>query len=472
MTRHTFRRAARTHLAIAASALGLVATAHAAVGAKIGLQAWDPSHPDQERMVVPYDHPSAVSDAVMQAWNDARAPLCALMRAELGHSNRFASGVTLYNIDCRLQAAAQFTVRQLSANQLEVAFGLARNTLIASATTPTILTKGYDPRASLDFDFDVRVAVSIQPNAAKTIEVTQISSGVSRTHLDSQNLTADVLKAGNSLLAFVSGTDMKQMAEGLLNRINTESQRAADGRPLGVSMRDQANALLAPVNQALAVPLTHVQAGAWFHNGKIVLAFAPRNLPAPSMTGAIEGVIHWPASVNSNGGCESFRINARVQTGPSPITGPALTFGAAPLAWVGSYAPVGQPYRDVDRLACRYRISGLPAAVASQLVPALPQMSVVGQHAVSGSGSMTAPVSFASLRPEGWTEAYVTPAPTATHRDFVALVQTINPHIGLLQKPTLQPTPLTMAGGSTQAALPINLRPALNPAMTTPAGPR
>lgn len=433
-------RRTATAIAVLAFAAGSV---DAAVGAKIAFQSWNPAHPEQERMVIPYDSASGVSDAVIAAWNEARELLCDQIRTELGKSDRFEKGVTFYKIDCRLQPAVQFSVRQRGPNELEFRASLKRNLLIASATTPTFLNKDFDPRVSLDFDVDLSVSVALQPSTAQTFKISGIYAGFSGTKFDSQNWTADVLKATSSAFAFLTGIDFKRMAESTLNGVNTATPPPRGLRPTK-AMAAIANDLLAPVNAALQVPANYVQIGAWFHHDKIVLAFAPRNLPAPVLAGSAEGTIRWPAGLLADAGCQGFLVASQVQVAPSPITGPDLGFGSAPMRSFGSYAAPGQPVLNGERMECRYRLSGLPAMYANRLVAATPRLVVPSARPVSTSASVDAPVSIASLRVDGWSGSLVPPA-DASGRDFLAVVQTINPSVPIAQRPAIaQPQPTAL----------------------------
>ena len=59
-------------LALLTGAIG----AHAATGARVLLQAWNPLTPDQQNVVTLVDQPSLISDSLQDAWTRARPRIC------------------------------------------------------------------------------------------------------------------------------------------------------------------------------------------------------------------------------------------------------------------------------------------------------------------------------------------------------------------------------------------------------------
>jgi hypothetical protein len=429
-------------IASAFVAAALAAPAHADVGVKMGLHYFDPSQPVADRLVVPVDSPNAISDAVARAWSVARPLLCAAIESELGRPDRFSRGVTLYGIQCRLQAVPVMSVRQIGPNALEVALSLKRNVLVASATTPTVVGSYGDPRASVDFDVDLRLAVAIGTEPARTLKVLGIHAGFSNTRIDSQNLVADLGLALNNAVAFLTGVSFKAVAEAALNGTSTASVNVRPGVTAGQALTDAANQFLAPVNRALTVPAGFARVGTWLHGGKLVLAFGPGSVPAPALIGSMDGVIRWPSSLVAESGCASFSIRTRAQALPSAITGPDLRLAGATLQDFGMFVPIGSPVVNGATAECRYRVTGLPVGYANLVIEAAPRLARTGSSGASTSGSVNTGFQLATLKADGWSGDWVVPNFHVAGRNYVATMAYVAPVAPTALRPTLAAPPV------------------------------
>jgi len=434
-------------------------TVHAAVGAKIGLQNWDPAHPDKEHVAVAYDNATEISDAVIKAWELTRNQFHDLVVSELGAPDRLKKGVTLYDIDLRLQPSSDFTAKQTGPNKLEFTYVIRHNTLIATSTTPDIamgagVGQYADPRVSVDFDVVLQLGVELQPATDKTLVITGIKAHIENTKVDSQNAAADILKALNGISDYFGGPNFIAKAERLLNGISVGAMNTQPGQPQN-SFIVKANAMLAPVNKAFSIPGQYIKVGAWYHKNKVVLAFSPRNIPQPQATGAIEGHVRWPNSWVAKQGCSSFNVKSRVQIAPSLITGPDFTLGNGPIKEYGQFIPVGNPTLSGNNYECQYRLSGVPIQYGNALAATSTGFIDPSQKPVSTSASVNSPFQLTSLKQDGWTEQYVVPPANATNRDYLVVGLTVRPHVQYMEKVILKPKTAENVMNSRMSAAPV-----------------
>ncbi len=435
--RQTVLAATRSWAPFALAAIALLTgSANAAVGAKVGLQVWDPARPQDEHVKVVYDNNSAVSDAVIKAWRQARAPLCGFIKTYLGQSNAFGAGITLYDINCELKESQEFSAREAGRNTMEFTYAVRGNSIAATSTTPDIPVVGFgagkyaDPRAGVTFDFVVKLAVAVQPGGDDTLRITEIHAHLENAHADALNFPARVVKGFNDAWAALSGTDFKARVEARLNAVSTNGG-------LGASLVGLANAEMAPVNAALKPASDLVKVGAWFDRGQVVLAFGPRSVPAPRAIGAVTGRVRWPTAWTANRGCASFRIVSRVQTGPSAVVSARFDLGSAPMQEFGQVITTGVPVQIGDQYECAYRLEGLPVMYANMLVGGAADLTIPGVKSADASGSVFAPITLAGLRKQGWSDPYIVPPMATANRDWVVESTHINPHLPLMETKTL-----------------------------------
>jgi hypothetical protein len=445
-------RGVRSRLMFGALAI-FIGNAQAAAGLKVGLQIWNPASPDSEHVEVLVDSPTVISDAVSEAWNLAQKPLCKLIQKELGLGDRLAPGVTLRDIDCKLRPSTEFTAKQLGPNVVEFTYAVRGNTIIATSTTPSTSVLGVtvgagsyaDPRVSLDFDFVLRLGVALQPEPNATLKISEVHAGIENTKVDSQNVAADIYKHLLDAWASIGKTNFIAQVESELDHISTSTQtiRNKDGSvsTYGTAFKDIANANLSPVNNAISVPNNYIKIGAWVDHGKVVLAFAPRNVPIPPLTGVINGHIRWPAGWSAAKGCDSFALTSQVQVAPSAIVGPTFQLDKAPLQNFGQFAAVGAPIQNGATNECQYRIAGVPAIYANKLVAGPVGVNMPGQKSSSVAASILTGFSMPVLRKDGWNEDYVVPSLNAANRDFVVEGVNVKGVGRIVERPSLEVRP-------------------------------
>jgi len=241
------------------------------------------------------------------------------------------------------------------------------------------------------------LTLAVQPNADQTLRIDKAQFRLSDATLDSHNLTGDLLKwVAEDLSPYFKGPDFRRLAES-----------AIDG--IGIDVTGRFNAALAPVNARLRTPSGLVRVGVWGKPDAIVIAFGPREIAPPS-GGGMWGALRWNRStVLAPGSCESFRIDASVQTGPAPLRDPG-----------GYYEPREAPRRSVGSFQllpssaageCRYRLSGLAAGWPNALAP----RSSIGAGKSAGNSVHS---THYTLVGDGWDGRTVVPQPNA-ERNYV-----------------------------------------------------
>jgi hypothetical protein len=320
---------------------GGMSAAHAVVGARVIVQQWKPTAPDVQTTTATED-PSAVSDAVQAAWNEARPRICNALYLAMGKGGA-AAGQTLHDIVCVLDEHATLEVARSGPAALSAQLAIS-GYVETSSTTPTIVDGAVDPRFSVALTARLLLAISVQPTRDQTLRIDQAQFKLSNATLDSHNLSGDLLKfVGEDLSPYFGGPNYKRLAEGAIDSI-------------GVDLTALFNRALAPVNAKLRGPSDMVRLGVWGRPDAITVAFGPREL-VPPLGGTMFGVMRWDSSKMPAGTCEKLRIDATVQTGPAPLRDPGGYYepGDAPRRGVGSF----QRLPSTAGADCRYRLSGI-----------------------------------------------------------------------------------------------------------------
>jgi hypothetical protein len=372
------------------------APAHAAVGARVLLQEWSPYNPSKQPVRTVADDPSVVSDSVQKAWSEARPRICTALVNAMGMGGA-AAGQTLHDISCILDESVVLNVATTGPTALSATLAVS-GYVEASSTTPTIIDRIADPRFSVALTGRVLLAISVQPNRDQALRVDKAQFRLSDATIDSHNLTGDLLKfVAEDLSPYFHGPNYRQLAEG-----------AIDG--IGIDLAGRFNAALAPVNAKLRGPSGAVRVAVWGKPDAIIVAFGPREL-TPTLGGTMFGALRWDTSkILAPGSCESFRIDATVQTGPAPLRDPGGYYepGDAPRKNVGSF----QALPSMAGGECLYRLSGIASGWPNSLSP----RSTIG--ASKSAGNSIHSVHYA-LVGDGWDGRMVVPQPNAERNYLV-----------------------------------------------------
>ncbi|HUL68597.1 MAG TPA: hypothetical protein VLW55_28665 [Burkholderiaceae bacterium] len=370
------------------------AAAHAAVGARVLLQEWTPTAPGEQRVRVLANDPSVMSDAVQRAWAEARPRICTALRNAMGKGGA-AKGQTLYDITCKLDESATFTVASAGPNALSAALAIS-GYVEATSTTPTPLGGDVDPRFSVALTARVLLALSVQPSNDQTLRIDKAQFRLSDATLDSHNLTGDLLKfVAEDLSPFFKGPNYRRLAESAIDSI-------------GIDLTRRFNGALAPVNALLHGPSGAVRVAVWGKPDAVVIAFGPREF-VPQLGGTMSGALRADSTkIVAAGICESFHIDASVQTGPAPLRDPSGYYepGDAPRRKLGSFQAV--PMADGE---CRYRLDGMAVGWPNSLATS----STINANKTAGNSVHS---THYTLVGDGWDGHTAVPQP-AIERNYV-----------------------------------------------------
>ncbi len=368
------------------------------VGVRVLAQEWDPRKPEAQTVRTLVDEPDIVSRALAEGWRNARDPICARLKAELGKPG-IAKGQSLYNIDCRLAKDANFTVESASANVLHARLALPGSSVTATSTVPDPLPRSLDPRFSLTLDATLTVTLQVQPDPNNTLRATQIRLALAGARIDSHNASGDAIKfVVDDLIPFFGGPNFLRMAEKAVNDVSQD-------------VAPKFNTAMAPVNGRLRGPSELVRIGVWGRPSRITVAFAPREVTPPG-GGTVTGAVRWDPAQYRPKDCASFQLPATVQTGPAPLLNPDnhAVVGVAPTRKVGTatLTPAG------DR-ECSFTITGLPQGWPAHIEPQVDGVSRVQ------TGGNTFFKRVVALVPDGWSGAVVA---SIAQRDYKIAEQT------------------------------------------------
>lgn len=367
--------------------------ASADTGARVFLQQWDPAHPQRQDFHEVYRSPTIVSEELQAAWAEARPRICDNITADLAAPGR-AAGETLSDVTCLLGEQADSRVDAGGALGSRFATHLAIDGYIeATTTTPLPLGAAFDPRFSIAVNGDLVLGLSFQDDPVHPLRLDSVHFDLDGVEIDSHDFSGDVAKwaAGRMLPYFEQGAG-KEMIEGVINA-SLEKHR------------DLFVAALQEMNSLLRAPPGYVRAGVRITPDSVDLAFMPAPVPVPN-GGMMNGTIRWdPASYSPADGCDSFDIQALVQTGPAPMFSgeppPTRRIGALNIHPDGSSA-------------CRFQLIGLAQGWPNQLTA---RVEGAGR---SGSNSMGIGWTY-EMRADGWPGHEIVPAPVANDRDYAVI---------------------------------------------------
>jgi len=370
------------------------ASAQAAIGARVLLQEWSPYDPGKQPVRTVADDPRVVSDALQKAWSEARPRICATLVSAMGKGGA-AAGQTLHDITCRLDERVVLGVASAGPNALSATLAVS-GYVEASSTTPTIIDRDADPRFSVALTARVLLAISVQPNPDQTLRIDKAQFRLSDATLDSHNLSGDLLKfVAEDLSPYFHGPNYRRLAEA-----------AIDATAIDLAARF--NSALTPVNAALRGPSGAVRIAVWGKPDAIVIAFGPREV-APQVGATMFGAMRWDTTKMPPGTCESFRIDASVQTGPAPLRDPSGYYepGDAPRRSLGSF----QAQQSTAGGECRYRLSGIAVGWPNSL------KTTSTIDAGKSTGNSLHATHYA-LVPDGWDGRTVVAQPSS-ERNYV-----------------------------------------------------
>jgi hypothetical protein len=94
-----------------------------------------------------------------------------------------------------------------ASDEITLIMSLPQNRVTAAFTTPDLVPRVLDPRATVTFDLEARTSVRLPVNTASQIGLGSTTTRVSNVHVEPLNATADVAKIANDVVAFFTGVD-------------------------------------------------------------------------------------------------------------------------------------------------------------------------------------------------------------------------------------------------------------------------
>jgi hypothetical protein len=151
---------------------------------------------------VALNNASFFQTAAQQQWSSLRPKIEQTMKKELGKGNRFAKGVTFYNL--KINLAKNITDVRIASGgngKVIVSFRLNGNYLKATSTTPGPLGKWADPTFEVRFNVIVSIDVAL-PGKDLRFKAGKATAQISNIRVDSQGVVADAIKLFNNIANF------------------------------------------------------------------------------------------------------------------------------------------------------------------------------------------------------------------------------------------------------------------------------
>ncbi|HEY5081739.1 MAG TPA: trypsin-like serine protease [Bauldia sp.] len=422
------------------------------LGLKFGVQPWTPVT-DDDAVHFLVDSPTFLSDGMNLAWNLFSDELRQKIVDKLLTPDMLMKGVTLYDVDVRLNQPT-FSFANLKGGSqpgepfyADLSVTLNDEGVTLTSTTPDFipdidLTKitsllltpfgrtfsevkivpdahGIgsfgDPRCSADFDATVHLKVKFEniPGAALSSDQLDASSppviDFTRFHFDSNNAVCDIPVGLASLL------DLKPFIEALVT--NPPANGGLVEGPLNDAVRKaiagfikDANATLAPLqNKYPEINLLLAQAWIVPEPGgqQIVLDLSPSpRLPDPTAgLGRLSGTITaaTPVGLQSQAGtvhCEQLPVTVARKWGPRKMVGPSGTLGDEDYEALSVKPGCSEGQLEPGQTG-HYTITGLSAL--------FPQTIIFGTAGAGCNGPEAGVKQGIDVRAAGWTEGKMRP---------------------------------------------------------------
>lgn len=400
------------------SVIGTARPAAAQSGLEVLKEDWNAAKETVESSRA-FSDPDLFGSAVAAGWRAAQPDLNKAVEQQMGEVNKkLPDGVSLYEVHSTLGAEPKVTARQ-DGNAVRVSISVPRNLLIAKSTTPTVLGSYADPKISVDYDLTLDVVIAI-PSQTQPLRVTEMKAVVSNVNLDSQNFSADVLKAVGSVIDFFGGPDFRSILEKKIADRSTKGMQVFIDQNLGpvnTVLTDLSKQGFTVLNVLNSLQAQNTRKPIQMASARKNMAFAPSRDTLTLLVyrakyevpiigpGVVTGTIRWAKALGRPNGTDSpFVFTARVATGPvTAAEGPRFDFTRK-----GFTPPVEATIEETaDGYVCHYTLHSLPYDVPMLLSVA--KRSDVDWVALNPQP--LPPVSAAFI-PQGWSgKVLVHPAP-------------------------------------------------------------
>jgi len=169
--------------------------------------------------------------ALDRGYNNQRTALEKKIRDYLGKGDRFAKGITLYNMNLRL---GQANFRFLANDRFEITIN--GNYMYAKSTTPSVFGSYADPAAQFDFDVRVTGRLVLPTRTQPNLRIEGLALYLPKARVKGRNLTGNIG-------VFVLGLFKNQVKTLLKNEIDKQMKGP---------VTSQLTALLAQPNRVIA----------------------------------------------------------------------------------------------------------------------------------------------------------------------------------------------------------------------------
>jgi hypothetical protein len=393
-----FRRAAGVVLStlLLAPCIANSAPTHP-VGFKVLLQPWEP-RTDNDAVTTVIDSNDAISAGLSHAWAQSKPAIIESLKKGLGKGDLIAKGVSLYNIDIRLNEP-ELRVAAGPGDVLKATLTLPNSYLVATATQPSIFGSYADPRCSLHFTVDVTVPIRINDVPSRLL---QSAFGPNDHVVTVRDFSAD---AENAVCGFakliLSTVGIWQKFTNAINDPNLPQYRQ-----LNDALKRGVDSALASINGRIAVPTKFVRLKVWPNSTKTTVLFGVREQSVPSKN---TGVVSGRLTVGDLKGlslpierCNQLEPTLKVKTGPRVVLTPAGELGDAPMRAMatqmtgGAVSGANSPEAAMGA-NCQYALEGLVTGF-----PNFVTFHVANHSRPSSHGVNPTVRPFIDVVPQGW----------------------------------------------------------------------
>jgi len=413
-------------LAIALGATALVSVAApparaADIGARVYVQPWVPTAPDQDQVQTIYDDKSLVSDAAQKAWRTSQyAVKVAIFNALNGR--RVAPGIYLGGGATQLNDATDFALSGAGQGAANLSFRVPKTavTVVVSAealndavNATGVGTDILTPFVEISFDILLSVSLNVSGNG---VTATDMHAIVQNPTVAPKNDAAKALKGLNDIVAFVGGPDFVKVLEDKFNNDDLKNDNVLKAINSGIAPIGNAE------QQAASATGYHLM-GFWGAYNRLTFYYAPAPITDIPTGATMTGNVRWDSTQFTGANCNTFRVYTEVQTGPRPLLlADGQSYGVAPTKLVGQFSArpaLAHATLGGDAGSCDYTISGLPVnwlEHTSASTSAQPVASAGGSNPQLGNLH-----SVGYMLPVGWDGLSATPNPLAAHKDYEIL---------------------------------------------------
>ena len=140
-----------------------------------------------------FNDPQFFDREVQNAWNVARPMIEQAVKKELGKSNRFGNGFTLYDITFDLARSGPVHIEPWGSGAMKLTFTLNQNHLRFTSTVPGPTPKSWDPTIDVNFDMTLSMVITL-PRLGTTTRITWVGANITRVHANSRSVLVAIAK--------------------------------------------------------------------------------------------------------------------------------------------------------------------------------------------------------------------------------------------------------------------------------------